>query len=226
MISAAGWPLWAVGILFICGLVLIVKGGDLFVDSAVWIAEVSGIPKFIIGATVVSFATTLPELLVSAIGAARGSNAIAIGNAVGSVTANTGLIMAVSIICIPAAVSRKTYSVKSVLLLAATVILFAASAFAEAPLRNEGEGEEKALLEEALTVYFYGVAMGILNASLRLMRVTHFDVQAILYRVSAQFGELCALAMETPLDRMTGYAPMTDILSAVHAGARVRLFMS
>lgn len=108
----------------------------------------------------------------------------------------------------------------------ALAVLFAASAFAEAPLRNEGEGEEKALLEEALTVYFYGVAMGILNASLRLMRVTHFDVQAILYRVSAQFGELCALAMETPLDRMTGYAPMTDILSAVHAGARVRLFMS
>ena len=89
MISAEGWPLWAVGVLFICGLVLIVKGGDLFVDSAVWIAEVSGIPKFIIGATVVSFATTLPELLVSAIGAARGSNAIAIGNAVGSVTALT-----------------------------------------------------------------------------------------------------------------------------------------
>ena len=134
MISAAGWPLWAVGILFICGLVLIVKGGDLFVDSAVWIAEVSGIPKFIIGATVVSFATTLPELLVSAIGAARGSNAIAIGNAVGSVTANTGLIMAVSIICIPAAVSRKTYSVKSVLLLAATVILFAASACGRFPV--------------------------------------------------------------------------------------------
>ena len=95
MFSVVGWPMWALILLFIAGLVLIVKGGDLFVDAATWMAEVSGIPHFIIGATVVSLATTLPELIVSCLGAARGENAIAIGNAVGSVTANTGLIMAV-----------------------------------------------------------------------------------------------------------------------------------
>ena len=60
-------------ILFVIGLVLIVKGGDVFVDAATWIAEATGIPKFIIGATVVSFATTLPELLVSSIAAAKGA---------------------------------------------------------------------------------------------------------------------------------------------------------
>ena len=48
------------GVLFFLGLVLIVKGGDWFLDGAVWIAEVTGVPRFIIGATVVSFATTLP----------------------------------------------------------------------------------------------------------------------------------------------------------------------
>lgn len=127
MISAVGWPMWALIILFICGLVLIIKGGDLFVDAAVWMAEVSGIPHFIVGATVVSLATTLPELIVSCLGASRGSNAIAIGNAVGSVTANTGLIMAISIICIPAVVKRSQYAFKAVLLLAATAILYAAS---------------------------------------------------------------------------------------------------
>lgn len=127
MISAVGWPMWALIILFICGLVLIIKGGDLFVDAAVWMAEVSGIPHFIVGATVVSLATTLPELIVSCLGASRGSNAIAIGNAVGSVTANTGLIMAISIICIPAVVKRSQYAFKSLLLLAATAILYAAS---------------------------------------------------------------------------------------------------
>lgn len=105
-------------------------------------------------------------------------------------------------------------------------VLFASTAFAAAPIRKADGGEEEAILQEALTVYFYGVAMGILNASLRLMRVTHFEVQAILYRVSARFDEWCACAMETPLERMTGYAPMTDILSAFHAGGRVRLFMS
>ena len=59
-------------ILFIIGLLLIIKGGDWFVDAASWIAEKSGIPKFIIGATIVSIATTLPELIVSIIAAIEG----------------------------------------------------------------------------------------------------------------------------------------------------------
>ena len=67
-------------IMFVLGLFFIVKGGDIFVDAATWIAEATGIPKFIIGATVVSFATTLPELLVSAIAAAKGQNDMAIGH--------------------------------------------------------------------------------------------------------------------------------------------------
>ncbi|UKI37938.1 MAG: hypothetical protein L6V93_07920 [Clostridiales bacterium] len=53
---------------------LIIKGGDYFVDSAVWIAGVSGIPKFIIGATVVSIATTMPELIVSLMAAVEGKS--------------------------------------------------------------------------------------------------------------------------------------------------------
>lgn len=114
-------------LLFLCGLVLIIKGGDFFVDAATWMAEVSGIPHFVIGATVVSFATTLPELIVSVLGAVRGSNAIAIGNAVGSVTANTGLIMAISVLCIPSIVKRKQYAFKSVLLLVTTAILYLSS---------------------------------------------------------------------------------------------------
>lgn len=106
-------------------------------------------------------------------------------------------------------------------------VLFAASAFSRAHLPADEEGDaEQALLEEALTVYFYGVASGILNAALRLMPVTHIDVQSALYRVSALFPELCARALATPLDRMTGYAPMTEILSSIHAQGRVRLFMS
>lgn len=86
-------------LLFLLGIVLIVKGGDIFVDAAAWIAEISGIPKLIIGATVVSFATTLPEMLVSVIAATQGKVDMAVGNAVGSVTANIGLIMAISIFC-------------------------------------------------------------------------------------------------------------------------------
>ncbi len=114
-------------IMFVLGLFFIVKGGDIFVDAATWIAEATGIPKFIIGATVVSFATTLPELLVSAIAAAKGQNDMAIGNAVGSVTANVGLIMSISVLCMPALVKRKEIAFKGALMIFAVAALFAFS---------------------------------------------------------------------------------------------------
>lgn len=112
-------------IMFIIGLFLIVKGGDVFVDAATWIAEATGIPKFIIGATVVSFATTLPEMIVSVIAAAKGQNDMAVGNAVGSVTANIGLIMSISILCMPALVKRKEVAFKGTLMIVAVAALAA-----------------------------------------------------------------------------------------------------
>lgn len=117
-------------VLFIVGIVLIVKGGDYFVDASSWIAEVSGVPKLIVGATVVSLATTLPEMLVSVMAAVQARNAesasmveMSIGNAVGSVTANIGLIMAISLLCMPSVIKRKDYLLKSILMLLATGIL-------------------------------------------------------------------------------------------------------
>ena len=80
-------------VLLALGILLVVKGGDWFVDAASWIAEVSGIPSFIVGATIVSVATTLPEILVSSISAAQGQAEMAIGNALGSVNCNIALIM-------------------------------------------------------------------------------------------------------------------------------------
>lgn len=109
--------------LFLVGIVFIVKGGDFFVDAASWIAEVSGIPKLIVGATIVSLATTLPEMLVSVMAAAKGSVDMAIGNAVGSVTANIGLIMAISLICMPGLIRRRDYLTKAILMLAASVLI-------------------------------------------------------------------------------------------------------
>lgn len=110
-------------LLFVVGLVLIIKGGDFFVDAASWIAEVSGVPKIIVGATVVSIATTLPEIIVSCLAAAQGKVDMSVGNAVGSVTANTALIMAVSFIFMPAIINRKDYAFKTFLLLLSTGFL-------------------------------------------------------------------------------------------------------
>jgi len=113
-------------LLFLIGIILIVKGGDYFVDAAAWIAEVSGIPKVIIGATIVSLATTLPEMLVSVIAAAEGKVDMAVGNAVGSVTANIGLIMAISIVFMPGVIKRKDYMPKSILMLCSALTVVAA----------------------------------------------------------------------------------------------------
>ena len=123
-IDFTGGSLFMVLLLFAAGLLCIIKGGDLFVDAASWIAEASGIPKFIIGATVVSFATTMPEMLVSIFAALEGNADIAVGNAVGSVTANVGLIMCVALICMECAMTRRQFGVKACLLLAAILALF------------------------------------------------------------------------------------------------------
>lgn len=111
-------------LLFLLGIVLIVKGGDYFVDAASWIAEVSGVPKLIVGATIVSLATTLPEMIVSVMAALEGKVDMAIGNAVGSVTANIGLIMAIAIMFMPTVIKRKDYMLKSILMIGASLCLF------------------------------------------------------------------------------------------------------
>ena len=120
--SLEGGGLIAVAaVMFVIGIILTIKGGDWFVDSASWFAEATGIPKFVVGATVVSFATTLPELLVSVRAAMNGSSQLAIGNAIGSVTGNTTLIMGLSLVFMAGVINRKSFSVKGGLLLFAIV---------------------------------------------------------------------------------------------------------
>lgn len=94
-------------ILFIVGALLLIKGGDWFVDSAVGIAKRFRVPEIIIGATVVSIGTTLPEVMVSATAAINNNGAIAYGNAIGSIICNTALIAAITIAIRPAPVNKK-----------------------------------------------------------------------------------------------------------------------
>lgn len=116
--------------LFAIGIVLIVKGGDWFVDGATWVAEVTGIPKLIVGATIVSVATTLPEIIVSSTAAVEAHEILvsgigdfifqsqekvgfAIGNGIGSVICNTAMIMALGLIFMPTEINRKKFSPKA-----------------------------------------------------------------------------------------------------------------
>ena len=95
-------------VLFAIGLILLIKGGDWFVDGSTGIAKRFHIPEILIGATVVSIGTTLPEVMVSATAAAQGSGATAYGNAIGSIICNTALIAALTIAIRPAKAERKT----------------------------------------------------------------------------------------------------------------------
>ena len=80
---------------FAIGIFLVIKGGDLFVRASIKLAEALKIPRVVIGSTLVSLATTSPELVVSAISGLRNEPGLAVGNAVGSCVCNLGLIMGV-----------------------------------------------------------------------------------------------------------------------------------
>lgn len=94
-------------LLFILGLIVLIKGGDWFVDGATGIARRFHLPDIIVGATVVSIGTTLPEVMVSATGALNGQGAMAYGNAIGSIICNTALIAAISVAINPGPVNVK-----------------------------------------------------------------------------------------------------------------------
>ncbi len=94
--------------LLVFGFILLIKGGDWFVDAATSIAKRFKLPELLIGATVVAIGTTLPEVMTSAIGAASGSSAVAYGNAIGSIICNTSLIASITIAIKPGKADKKS----------------------------------------------------------------------------------------------------------------------
>ncbi len=85
-------------LLFAIGLALICAGGDRLLNAAVSVSAKIGIPQIVVGATIVSLCTTLPEMMVSTTAIFSGSAAITVGNAIGSVICNTGLIAGIALL--------------------------------------------------------------------------------------------------------------------------------
>ncbi len=109
-------------LLFVVGLVLLIKGGDWFVDGATGIAHRFGLPELLIGATVVSIGTTLPEVMVSATSALGGHGEIAYGNAIGSIICNTALIAALTVAIRPGKVDRRALKLPVIFFFGAAAI--------------------------------------------------------------------------------------------------------
>ncbi len=115
-------------LLFCLGLICLIKGGDWFVDGATGIARRFRLPELLIGATVVSIGTTLPEVMVSTTSALTGHGEIAYGNAIGSVICNTSLIAAITIAVRPGPVNKKALRTP-VLFFFATAVFYAGVAY-------------------------------------------------------------------------------------------------
>lgn len=114
-------------LLLILGLGLLIKGGDWFVDGASGIARRFHLPEILIGATVVSIGTTLPEVMVSAGAAVQGVGSIAYGNAIGSIICNASLIAAITIAIKPGPAARKSMTVPVAFFFGAAIIYCAVS---------------------------------------------------------------------------------------------------
>lgn len=198
-------------ILFLVGLVIIIKGGDLFVDASVWFATITGIPTIIIGATIVSLATTLPELFVSVFASAQGSPDMAIGNAVGSTICNIGLILSTSVLFAPGDINRKLFSEKGILMIISTILLLI---FSSDTILSKSEG---AILLVVLLIFiqlnlkqFKGSNILVENKKVEgrvkskaiLTNISKFGLGAIFIIIGAQLlvknGKTIALFFNVP----------------------------
>ena len=108
-------------LLFLIGFGLLIKGGDGFVEGSVGIARRFHLPELLIGATIVSIGTTLPEVMVSSQAAMQGNAGISYGNAIGSIICNTSLIAAITITVSPGKVDPKTFSLPTAFFFAAAL---------------------------------------------------------------------------------------------------------
>lgn len=116
-------------ILFAAGLLMVVKGSDWFVSSAVWAAEAFRIPSIIIGATIVSICTTLPETFVSSAAVLKGETTMAVGNALGSIGANMGLILAILLVAARPTIENRKEFIKNCIFLATLLLTLWAVGF-------------------------------------------------------------------------------------------------
>lgn len=111
-------------VLVVLGFVLLVVGGEYLVRSSVALSFKFNISKMVIGMTVVSFATSVPELLVSLQAALSGSPAIAINNVIGSNIANIGLVLGITALVGVIAVDKSFYKLNWPVMMVFSMLLY------------------------------------------------------------------------------------------------------
>ncbi|MCD5410852.1 MAG: calcium/sodium antiporter [Clostridiales bacterium] len=216
-------------VLFILGLIIIIKGGDWFVEAAVWIAKATGVPTILIGATIVSVATTLPELLVSMIATNQQLYGVVMGNVVGSLLCNMGLAMGLTAFFAPVVINKSNFTIKSSFMLFSTGIIFVMGRdlliskqegiillllflvyivmniweFKKGESDNKDKGRIKYDKSNAKTYIFkFIVGAAFISIGARLL-VTHGVTIAIYLGVPEQVVSLTLIAIGTSLPEIT-----------------------
>ncbi len=147
-------------VLFVIGFVILIKGADLLVDGASSIGKRLNLPSIVIGLTIVSFGTSLPELLVNLMASFSGSSQLAIGNVLGSNIANILLILGVSALIRPLPITKNTYFSEIPFSLIATLLV---GFLANATIFNEANPADGLLLSRYdgfVLLFFFVLFLG------------------------------------------------------------------
>ena len=108
---------------FFLGFIIIIKASDVFLDSSIWIARTFKIPEFIIGATVVSLCTVLPEAVIAISASVKYDSGLAFGTSAGSIVCNIALILASGILFSPPSLKFTNNLKRNCVILSALIIL-------------------------------------------------------------------------------------------------------
>jgi len=207
-------------VLFAGGLLIVILGADWFTDAAVWFARRTGIPKVLIGATVVSIATTLPEFAVSVSASLTGHPEVALGNAVGSVTANSGLIAALSLM------SGRQVPEVSVFLSSGVLMLLSGFAVAVLALDGALARTDGLLLFMLLALYMFRAvrsarATSTGNATRASGSATHAVVKFVLGSILIALGSRGMVIGGVGLARVLGIPEMVIGLTMMAVGTSI-----
>lgn len=152
----------------IVGSILVLgKAADVLVDEAVSLSARSGVPKMIIGATIVSLGTTLPEVSVSVLSSLEGNAGIALGNAVGSIICDTGLILGIAILISPPDIDKRLVNRQGwIQVLSGFLLVFAALPWSNLSLTFSQGGK----IEQTTGFLFLGLLAIYIYLSIRWSR--------------------------------------------------------
>lgn len=143
-------------VLFVVGFVLLIKGADILVEGASSIAKKNNIPELVIGLTIVSFGTSMPELVVNILASTSGSSELAIGNILGSNIANVLLILGVAALIKPLPIQQSIYFTEIPLSLVATLLV---GFLANADLFVEVTGLTLSRVDGVILLFFFALFM-------------------------------------------------------------------